>query len=298
LVTGLQTGCQNILFQAFVPDQVVEVLSREGVTLAGSGTVFHQVYLGAQRNASAPIFPNVRGFPGGGAPKPPALHYEMIEAFGVGIYSGYGLTEAPILTMAGMHDGDEDLANTEGTAMPGVELKLVTTEGAVAAVGQEGEVRAKAPQLMLGYLDSSLDADAFDDEGYFRTGDLGVLDERGMLTITGRLKDIIIRKGENVSAKEVEDHLYRHPKVADVAVIGLPDPDSGERVCAVVTTAEGQEPIGFAEMADYLKAEGLMVQKVPEQLELVEVIPRNPSGKILKRDLQARYQDSEPTRRA
>ncbi len=298
LVTGLQTGCQNILFQAFVPDQVVEVLSREGVTLAGSGTVFHQVYLAAQRNASAPIFPNVRGFPGGGAPKPPALHYEMIEAFGVGIYSGYGLTEAPILTMAGMHDGDEDLANTEGTAMPGVELKLVTTEGAVAAVGQEGEVRAKAPQLMLGYLDSSLDAEAFDDEGYFRTGDLGVLDERGMLTITGRLKDIIIRKGENVSAKEVEDHLYRHPKVADVAVIGLPDPDSGERVCAVVTTAEGQEPIGFAEMADYLKAEGLMVQKVPEQLELVEVIPRNPSGKILKRDLQARYQDSEPTRRA
>jgi acyl-CoA synthetase (AMP-forming)/AMP-acid ligase II len=297
LVTGLQTGCQNILFQAFVPDQVVDVLSREGVTLAGSGTVFHQVYLAAQRNASTPIFPHVRGFPGGGAPKPPALHHEMVEAFGVGIYSGYGLTEAPILTMAGIGDADDDLANTEGSAMPGVALKLVTTDGRVAGVGEEGEVRAKAPQLMLGYLDPALDAEAFDDDGYFRTGDLGVLDERGMLTITGRLKDIIIRKGENVSAKEVEDHLYRHPKVADVAVIGLPDPASGERVCAVVTTAEGQEPIGFDEMAEFLRDGGLMVQKVPEQLEVVDVIPRNPSGKILKRDLQARYRDSEPTRR-
>jgi cyclohexanecarboxylate-CoA ligase len=297
LVTSLQTGCQNILFQAFVPDQVVDVLSREGVTLAGSGTVFHQVYLAAQRASSAPIFPDVRGFPGGGAPKPPALHYEMVEAFGAGIYSGYGLTEAPILTMAGIGDADEDLANTEGSAMPGVDLKLVTTDGRVAGVGEEGEVRAKAPQLMLGYLDDALDAEAFDAEGYFRTGDLGALDDRGMLTITGRLKDIIIRKGENVSAKEVEDHLYRHPKVADVAVIGLPDPDSGERVCAVVTTAEGGDPLGFDEMADYLRAEGLMVQKVPEQLEVVDVIPRNPSGKILKRDLQARYRESEPTRR-
>ena len=112
--------------------------------------------------------------------------------------------------------------------MPGVELKLVTLDGRVAGVGEEGEVRAKAPQLMVGYLDAALDAEAFDDDGYFRTGDLGRLDERGMLVITGRLKDVIIRKGENVSAKEVEDHLYTHPKVADVAVIGLPDAERGE----------------------------------------------------------------------
>jgi len=297
LFTSLMTGCQNICFQAFVPDQVVEVLGREGVTLAGSGTVFHQVYLAAQRASATPIFPHVRGFPGGGAPKPPALHFEMKEAFGVGILSGYGLTEAPILTMASVDDADEDLAHTEGSPMPGVELKLVTTDGRVAAVGEEGEVRAKAPQLMLGYLDASLDAEAFDEEGFFRTGDLGRLNERNMLTITGRLKDIIIRKGENVSAKEVEDLLYRHPKVADVAVIGLPDPVSGERVCAVVVTAEGAEPLGFDEMVTFLKGEGLMVQKVPEQLELVEAIPRNPAGKILKRDLQARYEGTEPTRR-
>jgi acyl-CoA synthetase (AMP-forming)/AMP-acid ligase II len=143
--------------------------------------------------------------------------------------------------------------------------------------------------MMKGYLDASLDADAFDDEGYFRTGDLGRLDERGNIIITGRLKDVIIRKGENVSAKEVEDFLYLHPKVADVAVIGLPDPDSGERVCAVVQTAEGEEPITFEEMVEHLRGLGLMNQKLPEQLEFIEVIPRNPSGKVLKHVLRDQY---------
>ena len=138
---------------------------------------------------------------------------------------------------------------------------------------------------MRGYLDSSLDADAFDEDGYFRTGDLGRLDADGNVIITGRLKDIIIRKGENVSAKEVEDHLYTHPKVADVAVIGLPDAASGERVCAVIVTA-GDEPIDKVEMKDFLVAEGLMIQKVPEQIEFVDALPRNPSDKVLKRHLR------------
>jgi cyclohexanecarboxylate-CoA ligase len=100
----------------------------------------------------------------------------------------------------------------------------------------------------------------------------------------GRLKDIIIRKGENISAKELEDMLFRHPKVGDVAVMGLPDAASGERACAVVATATGTEPIGFDEMTEYLLAEGLMVQKLPEQLEILDTIPRNPSGQ----DPQAR----------
>ena len=180
--------------------------------------------------------------------------------------------------------------------MPGVDLKLVKSDGTLAGVGEEGEVRAKAPQLMVGYLDATLDVEAFDDEGYFRTGDLGALNERNMLVITGRLKDIIIRKGENVSAKEVEDFLYKHPKVADAAVIGLADERSGERVCAIVATAEGAEPITFDEMVAFLKDEGLMIVKVPEQLEHVDVIPRNPAGKILKQDLKKQYEHSTPNR--
>ncbi len=116
----------------------------------------------------------MRLFPGGGAPKPPQLHYDMKEEMGgVGICSGYGLTEAPILVLVDVDDSDEVKAETEGQPMPGVELKLVTLDGSVAGSGEEGEIRAKAPQMMRGYLDSSLDEEAFDEDGWFRTGDLG-----------------------------------------------------------------------------------------------------------------------------
>ena len=264
LFTSFQTGCGNIFLEAFHPENTPVALTKDRCTVAGAGTIFHQTYLSyANSHPDEEVLPDVRVFAGGGAPKPPQLHYDMVERFGAPILSGYGLTEAPILTMAGTTDSDFELANSEGSAMPGVDLKLVTLGGEVAGVGEEGEIRAKAPQLMLGYLDPSLDADAFDDDGYFRTGDLGTLDENGNLAITGRLKDIIIRKGENVSAKEVEDHLYSHPKVSDAAVIGLPDERSGERVCAVVSLNDPLETLELDEIVKYLTGEGLMIQKCP-----------------------------------
>ena len=146
----------------------------------------------------------------------------------------------------------------------------------------------KGPQVISGYLDPTLDADAFDEEGYFRSGDLGVVDAEGYVTITGRLKDVIIRHGENISAKEVEDLLYTHPAVADVAVIGLPDPTTGERACAVVAVKEGQS-LTFEDMVAFLKDNELRTQAIPEQLELVAVVPRNPAGKILKHTLREQY---------
>jgi non-ribosomal peptide synthetase component E (peptide arylation enzyme) len=145
--------------------------------------------------------------------------------------------------------------------------------------------------MMRGYLDASLDAAAFDEDGWFRTGDLGVIDEQGYVRITGRVKDVIIRKGENVSAAEVENLLYEHPKVADVAVIGLPDAERGEMVCAVVATAEGSDPIAFDEMVEYLKGTGLRMQALPERLELVDAMPRNATGKIPKHELRKTYAD-------
>ncbi|MGI9578216.1 MAG: class I adenylate-forming enzyme family protein [Microthrixaceae bacterium] len=289
LFTSLQFGLSNILMESFHPTETPEVLSRENVTLAGSGTIFHQTYLTYQRSQPTPVFPHVRGFPGGGAPKPPSMVAEMREVFDAPILSGYGLTEAPILTMADLSDTDEELARSEGKPMPGVELRFVTLDGKIAAAGEEGEIRARAPQIMRGYLDASLDAEAFDDDGFFRTGDLGRRDDNGNVIITGRVKDVIIRKGENVSAKEVEDLLYTHDAIGDVAVIGLPDPESGERVCAVVQTAEDCEPVDFEDMVAHLKDNGLMTQKLPEQLEFIDVIPRNPAGKVLKHVLQDQY---------
>ena len=109
------------------------------------------------------------------------------------------------------------------------------------------------------------------------------------MIITGRLKDVIIRHGENISAKEVEDLLYAHPKVADVAVIGLPDPKTGERCCAVVALSDHDDPLGFEEMSAFLDRHGLRRQAIPEQLEIVDSVPRNPAGKIQKHDLRARF---------
>ena len=118
--------------------------------------------------------------------------------------------------------------------------------------------------------------------------------------LTGRLKDVIIRKGENISAKEIEDLLYQHPKVADVAVIGLPDRERGERVCACVERAPGTDDLSFDEMVEYLRAADLMVQKIPEQLEVMDELPRNQTlRKVLKNELRDMYRDApwEPARR-
>jgi non-ribosomal peptide synthetase component E (peptide arylation enzyme) len=231
----------------------------------------------------------VRAFPGGGAPKPPQLHYDVKkELGGVGIVSGYGLTECPIIAMNSVRNSDAQLANTEGRANPPeAELRVIRADGALAAPGEEGELRFRGPQLFRGYLDASLDAAAFDADGFFRTGDLGRVDEDGHVVITGRTKDVIIRKGENISAKEVEDLLYTHPKVADVAVIGLPDPALGERCCAVVA-CKG-DALGFAEMVAFLAGAGLMRQKIPEQLEIIAEVPRNVAGKIQKQLLRERF---------
>ena len=300
MFNAMETGCELLVVEIFSPDATPVFLAEHGVTCAGAGTVFWQAYLAAQRKQpGSPLFPDVRMFNGGGAPKPPNIHDELMKEMGAPVVSGWGLTETPIVTMLHIDDADDRKSVTEGRACPGVDLRTVTVDGAVAAPGEEGELQVRAQQLCLGYLDASLDADGFTTEPrspgdptperrWFRTGDLGVIDAHGYVTITGRLKDIIIRKGENISAKEVEDVLFSHPKVADVAVIGLPDAASGERACAVVVCAEG-ETLSFLEMIEHVKAADLAPQKYPEQLELVDVLPRNPSGKVLKRDLRTRF---------
>lgn len=273
LASGLMAGLCHLIVAAFDPATTVPFFAEQKVTIAGSGTIFHMAYLTAQQAApDEPLFAEVRNFPGGGAPKPPQLFYDMKEQMHAPILSGYGLTEAPILTMASGDDPDDALANTEGRPMDGVDLRIV-----------DGEIRAKAPQLMKGYLDASLDAEAFDEDGYFRTGDLGKL-VNGYVVITGRVKDIIIRKGENISAKEIEDLLFTHPNINDAAVIGLPDASSGERACAVIVGR-----ITLDEMRSFLIEKGLRKQAIPEQVELVDALPRNPAGKVLKQDLRKIY---------
>lgn len=292
LFAGLMAGHAQIIVEGFVPQTTIPVLERERVTVAGAGTAFHMAYLAAQAGADHPLFPETRIFAGGGAAKPPQLHFDVKEQLGgLGVLSGYGLTECPIISMARVDADDEQLANTEGPLTAGVDVKVVGLDGSVVARGEEGELRVKGPNLCLGYTDATLDADGFDEEGYFRTGDLGVVRPDDHVVITGRLKDVIIRKGENISAKEVEDLLFTHPKIGDVAVVGLPDPASGERACAVIVVAEGADAPTLPELFEFCTGAGLMVQKIPEQIEIVDVLPRNPTGKVLKHELRKQYSE-------
>jgi acyl-CoA synthetase (AMP-forming)/AMP-acid ligase II len=286
----LMTGCTLILDSVFNAERTTELQRRERVTIAGSGTVFTQVYLEAQRRRPGePLFPDVRVLTAGAAPRPPALHGEVKrELGGVGVLSGYGMTEAPILSMAATTDPDEVLATTEGRPCPGVEIRVVASDGTAAGPGEIGELRVKGPQVMRGYVDEALDAEAFDSGGYLRTGDLGALDAAGYLTITGRLKDVIIRKGETISARAIELELLTHPGVADAAVVGLPHPGQGELACAVVVPADGEKAPGLDGIIAHLRERGLPQVQWPERLEIVTDLPRNTTGKVLKEELRAR----------
>ena len=296
ILVGLMVGMPQLLIEAFRPESTIPLMRRFGVTVAGAGTAFHQAYLAAQRaRPDEPLFPDVRIFPGGAAPKPPHLHSELKrELGGAGVVSAYGLTECPILAINHPTDPDEKLATTEGVAASGVSVRVVDSGGAEVGPGGVGELRVRGPQLFLGYVDSSLDADAFDESGWLRTGDLGSVDAEGHLTISGRLKDIIMRKGESIGAKEIEDLLSPHPDVADVAVIGLPDAERGERICAVVQPARPERPPTLDQLVAYLREQQIMPQKLPEQLELVDELPRGAAGKVLKRDLRQRILPDYP----
>ncbi len=292
LWTALEYGCGLILDASFDDQRTVGLLDEHGVTHAGVGVPFLQAYLRAQR-ARRPddhLFPQVRSFPCGGAGKPPQLHGELQEAFdGVGLVPSYGLTEAPILTIGDLTDSDRARATTEGRPVRGVRLRIADADGEDVPTGREGEVRAKGPQVMEGYVDPALDAGAFDQRGWLRTGDLGRLDDEGYLEITGRLKDTIIRKGESISAKEIEDLLYGHPGIAEAAVIGLPDETRGELVCGVVVPEDPAEPLDVPELSAWLADAGIARQKFPERVENIGELPRNSTGKILKRELTDRF---------
>ncbi len=294
LVTMLSSGFGAVLVERFDPAAAVAAYKRHGVTMAGGSTAFYQMFLAEDRKSReaghGPAMPALRVLSGGGAPKPPEIYFEVKDQMGVPVAHGYGMTECPMISQGSPHDSDDQLAHTDGRPVRGCEVSITAPDGTPSPPGVEGEVRVRGPMLFAGYTDAALDAAAFDDQGRFRTGDLGVMRPDGHLTLTGRLKDIIIRKGENISAKEIEDVLYAHPKVAAAAVIGLADAERGELVCAVVETSTGSDDLTLAEMVRACGDAGLARQKVPERLEIHPgPLPRNATLKILKHELRSIY---------
>ena len=226
----------------------------------------------------------------GGAPVPRALA-ERAAARGASIIRAYGSTEHPSITGCTFDDPIEKRHATDGPAMAGVEIKIVDDDGSAVSAGIAGEIWSRGPDLCIGYTDGSLFDAAFDAEGWYHTGDMGVADSDGYVTITDRLKDIVIRGGENISAAEVEEAINLHPSVAEVAVVAAPDERLGEHACAFVRLAlradtEATPSVDLATLTGHLATLGIARQKWPEELHVVVDFPRTPSGKIRKVDLR------------
>jgi acyl-CoA synthetase len=207
----------------------------------------------------------------GGSPVPVAVT-ERLTRLGITCFRSYGSTEHPSITSSGIDDPEPKRLATDGCAMPGVEIRL----------GEDGEISSRGPDLCLGYTDPSLTAAAFDDEGWYRTGDVGILDDEGYLTITDRVSDVIIRGGENVSAQEVEELLMGLGAVAEVSVVAAPDERFGEHAAAILRMLPDEPAPSLADIRQHLAAAGLAKQKWPESVRQVADFPRTPSGKVQK----------------
>nr|WSX21144.1 AMP-binding protein [Streptomyces tubercidicus] len=297
VIAMLVSGFPAVILDTFEPGRAAAVYRRRGVTMAGGSTAFYQAFLDESRRYrqqlphAGRLMPSLRLLSGGGAPMSPELYTAAGRELGCAIVHGYGMTECPMIAMGTPYDSEDQLSRTVGRPVVGARVRIVRPDGSVAGAGETGEVTVKGTMLFRGYTDPALTAEAFTADGWFRTGDLGRLRPDGHLVLTGRLKDIIIRKGENLSAQEIEELVRTHPAVAEAAVIGLPDRERGERVCAVVTPADpAAPPLTLAGLTAHLRAAGLMTQKLPEQLEAVGELPRGgPLNKVLKTVLRERY---------
>jgi acyl-coenzyme A synthetase/AMP-(fatty) acid ligase len=268
-----------VLMDGWDPKWALELIQEHRVTRTGGATFF------AMTLVNAPEFndydtSSLELFGLGGAGVPPSI-VQQLHSLGWGSSRSYGCTEHPSITMGSLDDPPEKCAFTDGRPQRDVQVRLVDDDGNDVAPGAEGEVISRGPDQFLGYMDPAMDADAFDAHGWFHTGDIGRFDEDGYLVITDRKKDIIIRGGENISAREVEEVLALHPKVQESAVTPVADAKYGERVCAFVITRDGQD-LSLEEVLAHFKEQGIAKQKTPERIELVTEFPRTLSGKIQK----------------
>jgi acyl-CoA synthetase (AMP-forming)/AMP-acid ligase II len=269
----------------------VRLIGAHQATLSVGATPF-LAELTAELEHSGQTIPSMRFFACGGAPVPPELILRAAAAMpGCIVCRVYGSSEAPTVSLG--VDSLEQVCRAAATDgfVYNHDVKIVDlSTGMRLAPGLEGEIRTTGPELMLGYTDPAETHAAFDHEGYFRTGDIGMVDADGFITISGRTKDLIIRGGENISPKEIEDVLFGHPAIAEVAVVAMPHARMGETPAAFVVPATGAT-INFNEMIAFLEGCLIAKQKFPEKLVLVNDLPRNAAGKVQKNILRDRLKE-------
>lgn len=285
-VAALVRGATMIPMPVFDVAEVARQIEANRITfIPGPPTIYHSLLAeGAGRD-----FSSLRVAVTGAAPVPPALVERMRRELGMqNIVNGYGMTECGVIAMTRQGDDAETVAHTCGYPMPGMQVRAVDEAGRNVPVGEPGEFWVRGPTVMRGYLDDPMaTAEAIDAEGWLHTGDIGTIDARGYLAITDRKKDMFISGGFNVYPAEVEKLLTAHPKLAEVAVIGVPDERMGEVGLAFVV-ARGGMAVDAAELTAW--ARGAMANyKVPRRFVVVDAFPRNAGGKVLKTQLREQY---------
>ncbi|AQQ68138.1 hypothetical protein Mag101_11205 [Microbulbifer agarilyticus] len=282
---------KSALMARWDADAAVEYIQRVGASASVGATPFLVELLAAAKRHKTRL-PTMRLFACGGAAVPPqVIHrcYEELEncrAFRV-----YGSTETPVITQGFVKDGEQSLAAETDGMIYGYEVKIVDDEGNEVPIGIDGEITARGAGMMLGYADPEQDREAHDKDGFFYTGDIGMRTEDNAILITDRKKDIIIRGGENLSAKEIEDVLHDHPQIREAAVVAMPHYRLGEGVCAFVIPVSGDHKLDLPRIAAFADRAALAKQKIPEHVEIVEDLPRTPSGKVKKDILRKEIAD-------
>ncbi|MCB1534366.1 MAG: cyclohexanecarboxylate-CoA ligase [Rhodoblastus sp.] len=290
LMMPIMLKASAILQDVWEPNKAAGLIRGEKVSFTMASTPFLTDLTRAVAESGNPV-PTLKTFLCAGAPIPGPLVEQAQAGLGAKIVSAWGMTENGAVTLIKLDDDDKLASTTDGCALPGVEVKVVDTEGKTLPPGEIGKLLVRACSNFGGYLKRP-QWNGTDADGWFDTGDLAYLNAQGYIRISGRSKDVIIRGGENIPVVEVEALLYKHPAVAQVAIVAYPDERLGERACAVIVPKPG-EIVDFDGMVDFLKSHKLANQYIPEKLILREAMPATPSGKIQKFRLRDMLQAGE-----
>jgi cyclohexanecarboxylate-CoA ligase len=283
MLLGLKIGASVIFQDVWEPKRGVSIMAEEGVTYSAGAATFLSDMCEAVA-AGAPKPRRLRNFLCAGAPIPPVLIDRVYRELGLKVCSLWGMTESLSSTLTEPERALEKSSTTDGRPLEGVAVKVLRLDGTPAPVGETGLLKVRGAQMTLGYYKRP-DMEPFDVEGWFDTGDLAYMDDEGYVRINGRIKDIIIRGGENVPIVEIENLLFKHPAVLAAALVGYPDRRLGERACAFLVLRPGHT-LDLTAIQDYMAENKVAKQYWPERIQIVADLPKTPAGKVQKFQLR------------
>ncbi len=297
IIATMMMGARVVLQQKFVVSEAVDLMNREQCTYSMGATTFIYDILKELEETKKEL-KHLRFYLCGGAPVPGSMVQRAWE-YGILLCEVYGSTESTPHLYVPPSETLRLNGTVSGRPVEGVEVRVIDADGNDVGIGEEGEEISRGPNVFVGYTTGMHATNcAIDEDGWFHSGDLCIKNEEGFFRITGRLKDIIIRGGENLNANQLDENLEGCPQIAEHTVIGMPDPRMGERICAYVVLKEGVNSFTLEDLLDYLKANQIPKWQWPERVEIIDALPRTDSGKIkkyvLRKDIAKRMGLSEP----